>query len=630
MEAFRNMVRGWLGKTLLALLMVPFALVGIESYFSNNGKDIAATVNGTDIVQRVVDQEAEQQKERILARFGKDVDPNIVDIKAIRKSVLDNLVNQELLSQHAQKVGFLLSDATINRLIAEQPAFQENGKFDEQRYKTLLSQNGLDPLTYPSALRKQLMTTLLNTSLTQSSFATNYEVDHASMLQKQRRDIHSAIIPSAKFLANVSVSDAEVKKFYEENQSRYKVPETVSVNYIRLEKSEFVNKAHVSEDDIQQRYEDRLKDLKGKEQRQAQHILITVDDKQKDADALAKIKSIQDKLKAGTDFSQLAKEFSQDPGSVAKGGDLGAMTRGNFVAEFDKVLFSLKEGETSAPVKTQFGYHLIKLNKVIPEPVPSLASLKPSLEIELKEAKVVELFNETVEKVDAAAYEASDLKDLASKFNKSIVMTEPFTRDSGLGYAATAKVREVAFSDDLIHDGKNSSSITLSDGSVLWIHIAKHTPSSVKPLDVVASDAKNQLLIDKAREKSKAVALEIVKALQTNALDVVAKQYDLAWQTVTNATRTSTVPNQTIIQAAFRLPRPAINKVSADIALADSSYAVVAITQVYEGDPASQSEKVQFKSALGELRSSQEMQDYLQYLKANGKVTLKVEKSAVE
>lgn len=623
MEAFRGMVKGWLGKGILGLIVFGLAAFGLESYFDNGGKVVAAKVNGKEILQPEVDQLVDRQRQQLLAQMGEKADPASLDMARLRKDVLNGVISRELLTQQAKKAGYLISDATVYKLIREVPAFQEDGKFSQARYEQMLRQIGENPVSYPAKAKQELAYSMLIAGIGQSGFVTTSELDRLTALDTQKRDIHLTMIPAARYLADLTVSDEEVKAFYQANATRFTTQETVALDYISIKRDDFMAAAVPTEEDLQARYEEKVKNTAANEQRQAQHILLTVDAKTKDADALKKMQDIAKRAQAGEDFAKLAKEFSQDPGSVATGGDLGLTARGQFVPEFDKALFSLKEGEISAPVKTQYGYHLIKLNKIQASAAPSYAALKPELEREAKEGKADELYAEQIDKLDAAVYEASDLREPAEKFKHAIASTEAFTRTGGAGLAADRKVLDAAFSDDLLKDGKNSQGIALADGSTVWVHIKHHEPARLKPLAEISASVRNNLLIEKAGAKAKAVADAVAKALAAGkTLAEVAASEKLTWQDLPDATRRSPVPLPEILRVAYRLPRPAVGKLSADSFAAGPSHVVVAVSKVSEGASVPVADLAQMRNVLSENRSQQEFQDYVRSLRESGKVVV--------
>lgn len=624
MESFRAMVKGWLGKTLLAVIALVMAGTGIEMYFAG-ARVVAAKVNGTKIDALEVDRQTERQRQQMMAQMGANADPALFDTARIRKAVLDDLINRELLSQQAHKNGYLISDATVMQQISEVPAFQKEGKFDRAQYELVLRQNGENPATFFAAAKQRLGYSMLLEGLNQSGIVTTAELERLSSLDGQKRDVHIATVPAARFLAEASASDAELKAYYDAHPDRFTSPETVTLEYITLGRQDFQASAAPGEADLRARYDERVKAQAANEQRQSQHILIKVGEGGvKDADALKKIQDVEKRARAGEDFGKLAREFSQDTGSVATGGDLGLAGRGMFAAEFEKALYSLKEGEISAPVRTQYGYHLIKLNHIERPAVPSFAQLRPELEKEARETKADELFSETVDKLDTAIYEASDLKEPAEKFGRAISTTAPFTRSGGAGIAADRKVIEAAFSEEVAKDGKNSASLHLADGSVVWVRAARYVPATLKPMAEVVADVRNQVLLEKANGKAAAVAAAVVKALAGGAsLADVAAREKISWQDVAGLTRRTPGLPPEVMRLAYRLPHPAAGKVSADSLDKGSALVIVAVSQVVPGEPAPAADLAQVRNAMSENRSQQELQDYVRFLREAGSVSVK-------
>jgi peptidyl-prolyl cis-trans isomerase D len=628
MQAFRDLVRGWLGKSLLALLMVPFAIVGIESYFVGGKAAPAATVNDEDIGQNELDRSVDQQRQRILASMGEHPDASRLDLPVLRQEVLKGLIDRALLSQQAKKVGFLIDDATIYRLIQETPAFQENGVFSETRYQQVLRNMGEDAATFPSKAKKEIAVSQLVTGINQTAFVSVKELDALSALDNQKRDIHVAMITAAPYLTSVQVSDDEINKYYKSNTAKYTIDEKVSVDYLVLGAELFTDKVLLTDADIEARYAEKLKALEGNEQRRASHILINIDDKTKDADALAKIKGLEKRIQSGEDFGALAKEFSQDQGSATNNGDLGFASKGMFVPEFEKSLYALKVNEVSAPVKTQFGYHIIKLLEVQKAPVPTMAELRPSLEADVRAAKSEELYAEAVEKMDALAYESSDLKEGAKQYVMTLQTSPLFSKQGGEGLGGNRKVVQAAFSDEVLKEGKNSSALALDDKHSVWIHLNKHEPARVKPLAEVAAEIKSTLQLEKASALAKAEAEAITKEVNSGkSSGEIAVSHKVQWLDFVSTARTANAPTADLLKVAFRLPNPKANTWTAEATAVAKDYAVVALSKIDLGaSTLTVEQKKQFMTSLANARGQQELQDYVVYLRSTAKIKDVVEK----
>jgi len=622
MQAFRDLVRGWLGKALLILLLVPFALVGIESYFVGGKAAPAAKVNGDEISQFDVDKTLDQQKQRILASMGENPDVSLIDNSILRQEVLKTLVERALLSTQAKDVGFLIDDETINRLIHETPAFQENGVFSQSIYEQRLRSIGEDPVTFPHKAKKEVAVSLLAGGLTQTAFVTAKQLDNLSVLDNQKRDVHIAVFPAANYLSTVQVSDTEIDQYYKANPAKYTSEEKVAVDYLVLGSELFVDKVLLTDADVEARYAEKVKSLESNEQRHAAHILIKTSDKVKDADALAKIQEIEKKVKAGEDFGALAKQFSQDEGSAIANGDLGFVGKGAFVPEFEKAMYALKENEVSAPVKTQYGYHLIKLLGVQKAPVPTMAEIRSQLEADVKVAKAEELYADAVEKMDALAYESSDLSEGAKQYGLSVQTSPLFGKSGGEGLAANRKIVQAAFSDDVLKDGKNSQALALDAKHSVWIRLNKHESARLRPLAEVSADIKTTLQLDKAAVVAKQKAETMSKALnEGKSATELATANQLQWQDFLASTRSAQVPTSSLLKVAFRLATPKANTWSAAVAPSGKDYAVVAVSKVDAGvSSLTDDQKKQFAAMLANTRGQQDLQDYIMYLRARSKI----------
>lgn len=619
MQAFRDLVRGWLGKALLILFLVPFALVGIESYFVGGTAAPVLTVNDEEISQFDFDRSVDQQKQRLLASMGENPDANLIDNSVLRQEVLKGLVERALLTTQAKKVGFLVDDATISRLIHETPAFQENGIFSQTRYEQMLRNVGEDPVNFPQKAKKEIAVSQLVAGIAQTAFISAKQLDELSALDNQKRDVHIAVVSAANYLNQVQITDAEVQTYYQANTHKYTTEEKVAVDYLVFSSVLFTDKVLITDEDIEARYAERVKTLADNEQRRAAHILIKTTDSVKEADALAKIQDIEKKVKAGGDFAALAKQFSQDEGSALNDGDLGFVGKGAFVPEFEKTMYNLKAGEVSAPVKTQFGYHLIKLLEVQQTPVPTMAEIRPELEADVRAIKAEELYAEAIEKMDALAYESSDLSEGAKQYDMTVQSSPLFAKKGGTeGLAANRKIVQAAFSDEVLKEGKNSQAIALDAKHSVWIRLNKHEPARVKPLAEVSADIKTALQLDKASLLAKQQAEALTKSLNEGK---AASSLAVTWQDFMALRRDAPVPVASMLKVAFRLPAPKANTWTAANTASGKDYAVVAVSKIDAGvSSLSDEQQKQFGNLLANARGQQELQDYIAYLRTTAKI----------
>lgn len=632
MQAFREIVRGWLGKVLLALLTVPLVLVGIESYFSGKSSEVlVAKVDGAKIPQSMLDKAVESQRQQLQARMGPDATLTSEQKAQLRERVLNSLVQRQLLLASAAKAGYRVSEASIDQLIQSTPAFQDNGKFSQARYIQVLSSIGETPSSFPQRARDEIIVQQRVSGVLQSAFVTPNELDQLAALDAQQRDVRYAVVPADRFLASVSVSDAEVKAYYDKQGQRFLQPERVRIDYLTLSRTSFQDKVKVTPEAVQALYDERVKSLSASEERHAAHILIVVNDKTTDAKAKAKIDDLAKQLAAGADFATLAKANSQDPGSAAQGGDLGYAGRGMFVPEFEQALFALaKPGDVSAVVKSPFGYHLIKLIDVRKPTVPDLATLRPQLEAAARQTQADELYSQASEKLDASVYESSDLQEPAKASQLTVSSTGFFDRKGGEGIAADRKVVDAAFSDELTKDHKNSTAIGLHDGSTVWLHVAEYQPARKLPLSEVATVIQGKLRLDKAQALAFAEASKVVAAGAITPLADAAKASGLSLLEQTGLTRRSTQLAPELLRDVFRAPYPVNGKPQLSAFKLSNGAAVLAVTAVKPGTAMAAAERTSMQNMLAENRGQQELQDVLAYLKKKADVETIPVKSAAD
>lgn len=632
MQAFREIVRGWLGKVLLALLTVPLVLVGIESYFSGKSSEVlVAKVDGAKIPQSMLDKAVESQRQQLQARMGPDATLTSEQKAQLRERVLNSLVQRQLLLASAAKAGYRVSEASIDQLIQSTPAFQDNGKFSQARYIQVLSSIGETPNSFPQRARDEIIVQQRVSGVLQSAFVTPNELDQLAALDAQQRDVRYAVVPADRFLPSVSVSDAEVKAYYDKQGQRFLQPERVRIDYLTLSRTSFQDKVKVTPEAVQALYDERVKSLSASEERHAAHILIVVNDKTTDAKAKAKIDDLAKQLAAGADFATLAKANSQDPGSATQGGDLGYAGRGMFVPEFEQALFALaKPGDVSAVIKSPFGYHLIKLIDVRKPTVPDLATLRPQLEAAARQTQADELYSQASEKLDASVYESSDLQEPAKASQLTVSSTGFFDRKGGEGIAADRKVVDAAFSDELTKDHKNSTAIGLHDGSTVWLHVAEYQPARKLPLTEVATVIQGKLRLDKAQALAFAEASKVVAAGAITPLADAAKASGLNLLDQTGLTRRSTQLAPELLRDVFRAPYPVNGKPQLSAFKLSNGAAVLAVTAVKPGAAMAAAERTSMQNMLAENRGQQELQDVLAYLKKKADVEIIPVKSTAD
>ena len=620
MEGFRTLVRGWLGKVLMLVLALPFVFVGFDSYFSSApSKDVAASVDKQFILSRELDQQVDQQHKKLLPNVGGD--SNLIDDSVLQRQILDNLIAQRVLLTQARRVGFTMTDSQIVEMLHKEPSFQQNGKFSETLFQSYLKNSGNDRITLFKTIHDEMSLGLIARGISSSSVVGGPEIDRMIKLQTEKRNVQLSMVPVSPYLPQVNVSDAQVTDYFNANKKNLNSLEQINIDYVVLDSLSFSKKIKVTDQDLQTRYQAIVQAAAGKEQRQVQHILVSTD-KIGDAAAKKKIESLAEQIKAGADFGVLAKIHSDDQVSAVNNGDLGLVERGIYGNEFDTALYALKPNEVSKPIKTQFGYDLIKLVDIKKQEVPSFESLQGQLMIEANQAKLDAAYTDAQSQINEQAASSDSLVDLAKTNNLSISQSGLIGRAGGLGDFSNKELLSTVFSVESIKDRKVSSGISLSPTRTIWVQAAKYLP--VKPLTLVEATPKIReiLRMQGAMTFTKEKANKIVASLNSGkTIQETAAGLGVAFQNMGQVTRDKGLPSVALSDAAFSIRSPSAGRMSAKTVNVPNGVIVLAVGQVTDDVVnTSLEQRSQMQGSLGSLRGQQELDDYVEYLKSGAKI----------
>ena len=608
LQNIRDNSQGWIAKAIIGVIVVLMALTGFDAIIqSTSHSRTAAEVNGEEISLDSLNSAVEMQRRQLIQQFGKDFDASLLDDKLLRKGSLDNLIERVLLLQGAKESGMDFSDASLDQLILQTPAFQIDGKFSPARFDQILQQQGMTRMQFRERLRQDVLVSQLQATLAGSNFVTDAELQAFIRLDKQTRDFASHTI--AANAAAVELSDDEVKTYYDGHQDQFMSPEQVVIEYVELTKNSFFDKAKASDEELQALYQQEIANLA--EQRRGAHILLEVNDKLSDEQAKAKLEEVAERLKKGEDFAKLAKEFSQDPGSASSGGDLGFAGPGVYDPEFEKVLYSLKKDEVSAPVRTAFGWHLIKLLDVQAAEVPSFASLKDKLERDIKAQQVEQHFVDAAKQLEEASFEASDLSQPAQELGLQVQTSGAFGREGGEGVAANRQVVQAAFSPEVLEDGANSGAIELDPDTTLVLRVKEHKKPALLPLEEVSASIRNTLSRQKAGEAAKAEGEALLAALNKG------ESQNLDWKVVQAAGRSQDGVEPVVLQALFRMSKPGDDgkPTFAGVTLNNGDYVVLRLDGVGQAKAElSEEEKTSYRRFLASRAGQQDFAAYRKHL----------------
>lgn len=616
LQNIRDNSQGWIAKTIIGLIVVLMALTGFEAIFqaASHSQD-AAKVNGQTISQNELSQAVDMQRRQLMQQLGKDFDPALLDEKRLREAALKGLIDRKLLLQGAEDAKFAFSEAALDQLILQTPEFQDNGKFSAERFDAVIRQMGYGRMQFREMLAQEMLIGQLRTGLAGSSFVTDKQIEAFARLEKQTRDFASVTFKADP--AAVKVTDEEVKAHYDQHAKEFMTPDQVVIDYIELKKAAFFDQVKVNDDELKALYEKEIANLG--EQRRAAHILIEVNDKTTDAQAKARAEELQQRLEKGEDFAKLAKEFSQDPGSANTGGDLGFAGPGVYDPAFEDALYKLNKDQVSAPVRTEYGYHLIKLLGVEAPDVPSFASLKDKLTRELKTQQVEQRFVEATKQLEDAAFEASDLAQPAQDLGLKVHTSAPFGREGGEGITANRAVLQAAFSEEVMDEGANSNGIELDPETVVVLRVKEHRKPEQMPLEAVAKNISEHLAKEKATAELKAKADKLIAGLRDGSV----KPSSQNWKVQEAVTRGQDGIDPAELQAVFRLGKPESKDkpVYGSVVLGDGSLVVVQLKGVNEGAAATDEEKQQIRRYLASRAGSQDFAAYRKLLESSADIT---------
>ncbi len=562
LQNIRNNIQGTAAKVIIAIIVVPFALFGIDSLFSGGAQPPAATVNGEKVSQAELQQAIAMQKRRLINMMGDQIDPAMLDDNVLRKPALDALVKQQLLLQAADKAGIRISDKQLNTVIASMPQFHEDGRFSQQRYQQVLRLQGYNSALFKQLLRSDLLIQQLSASVSSSAFVTESELDEAIAYIHETRDFHTVNVPLSNFEKTVDLSAEQIRAYYDNNLDRFQTEPKVKLSYIELREEQFYQP--VSEEQLEVEYQRLLDGMAVDSEREAAHILLELSDELSREQAIATLQDVREQLAAGEDFAELAKSLSQDPGSASLGGALGFTKGDSFPAEFEDALAQLQPGEVSAPVETEAGIHLIKLLSVKQPELPSFESVRGDISQRLSRQKAGPKLLAVVESLRDLVFNAENLVMPAAELELDIQSSDWLSADDSEGLFAHPRVKQAAFDPELREQALNSEVFELTPGHFVVIHIDAYQAPQTQPFEQVEEQIVATLRSEKAAQLAAEQAAEIERQLAASErAEVLAKKYGLQWQAVQSVRRSDISVEQDIRRFVFQMAPPADGAVAA-------------------------------------------------------------------
>ncbi len=623
LQSIRDNSQSIVAKVIVGLIVVTFALFGVESLVSlTSESDAPATVNGEEISSQELYQATELQRRQLLSQMGENADPALLDDGLISSMVLDSLIEQKSLLLAAEDKNLMISDRMIDQMIVNTADFQVDGQFNRNQFEAALRSAGFTPLMYRDLLRKERVIEQERNAYQLSAFAVPQELERIVALDRQTRDVSYFLLPLTDVMAQVNISEDDVRSEYEAERSSLMTQEQVAVEYILLDKNDLRDDVSVSDDELKAQYDQYLASFQAEEERDVAHILVEVTAEQDDAAAISKVVALQARIKAGETFESLAKSESDDVGSASSGGGLGVNGKGVFSEPFERSMYALSVNEVSEPIRTEFGYHLIKVNGISTEEVSSFAELKYQLTDEILDQKVEAIYVERLELMADITFSAGDLVEPSEVLGLTIVSSKPFDRAGGAtDVTRNAKVLSAVFSQDLIQEKLNSALIELDKERTVVARVKTYFEPREQTFEEVSAQLKQQLVQQKASDLLEAKAKDAV--VQLNAGGSLGKVAGTAKaETRVAVSRVASDLPLEVRNLAFSLAKPVEDKaIASRTVLNDGGAAVVLLTKVNTPEITLSDEEVKSMAGfLGTRFGQQEYQALVSQLKSSAEV----------
>ena len=584
LESFRSNMKGVaLGITILIAVVFIFSGTGTV-FLANSSNGAVASVGETEISEFDLLRSISNQKQQILEQ-NPDLDTSLISDDMLRPAALERLIRREVLVQTAQKNGLSMSESSINSEILNVEGFKTDGKFDQDRYKFVLQNQGYTHASFKQMLNNDLVVQQLISGVSETAFVTEFENQSLASVSEQSRTYYYLTIPVSKYSLEVSVSENEISDFYQNNPNDFMTEEQLKIDYIELKPEMLADKNAISEEMVQTRFEAELADLDLTESRRVSHILITENN-----DTL--IDEINAKIAANASFESLVSEYSEDFGSASVDGDLGFTSGETFPDSFEKAVMELNIGEVSGPVQTESGIHFIKLTEIQKDEYV-YEDEKARIMEDLANEAVSEIFVEKLEILRELSFNAESLSEVAEDAGLLVKTTDYFPRSGGKGVASNNVVINTAFSDDVLVEGYASEVLELGDDYFTVIKLNEFKDEELRPLTEV-KDSINEKLADEKLEilmKEESEKL-LVELRDGETIEALAKNNNLDWQVVLSASRRVTDQNPEINAEVFKLNTPNGRPTNDYFILKNGDFVVASLESVSSGDYSSAEESV--------------------------------------
>lgn len=623
LQLIRDKAQGWIAWVIVGLICIPFALWGVQEYLGPDPNVTVIEINGQEIGLQTFT--IEHQRTRY--RLGGIVEETPEVSQAIRTQTIERLVRDELMAQVSAGQGLRISDEQLALAIQSEPAFKVNGQYSPEAYERTIATEGYSPGSFENVLRRSLVAEQFASGIMETAFSSARDVEWVTRLELERRTFATLRIAPEMF-DTVDVSDAELEAYFDANKTEFRTSERVKTAFIKLSRTAIAEAIEVSEDTLRTIFQSRVDAYRAPEELEARHILIELASDADDATVAAareQVEKAQARLAAGEDFAAVAKDASADPGSAEEGGSLGSFGRGVMDPAFEAAAFSQEIGVVGEPVRTPFGFHLIRVDSKKGGGVPTFEQARKEVLAEYKAEEADKLYYELAERLATIAFEQPDNLEVAAEELGLKIEELDWMTQAGIPsheVASDAKFVAAAFSDEVL-EGNNSDPVELTD-SVIVLRMREHQPESDRTLDEARDDVREAVVAEKRQVEAVKLGTEIVKALRAGGTpDAAEVSAGSKWQEHENQGRDGQGVTPEVNQVAFALPRPKDgNDVFDGVENVDGSFTVVSLTSVSDSEELPEAVKNLVEAGIQRDRGESDFRDTVRWLRDGAEVVI--------
>jgi len=510
LQNIREKFTGWIAITILALIAVTFVFVGGAS-FSFIGSNYAAKVDGVDIGlgQFEAAYQDQVQQNPQLVTMGADVRAQV------RRQILEQLIQQRVIDNYLVEAGYQISDEYVMELIQRTPDFQVDGKFDIETYRQLLAVSGYEPAAFERAQRVTLRRQQLQRAIGGSAVVTPAAYRRYLNLAAEQRIVSLAAIDPSTVADEINITEDMVTAYYDNNPTLFQLPESADVEYVEVRLADVASSIEVSENELLEYYELNKDMYEQDEQRQARHILVLFNDDEAAAESNAN--DLLARVNAGESFEDLARENSDDGGTSEQGGDLGVLTQTQLPGALGDAIFDMSEGEVRGPVRTDFGFHVVRLDSILERGPLPLEQVRAALINDIQTEQGEALFRGLERDLSDALFDAADIRELAAAVGADVRTIAGFTRNGGEPFGANSRVIDAVFDDTVLTGTQLSEIVEIEDGHAAVFAVTQYNPATRQPLDDVREQVETAIRSQQAETLMASKADEMLAALEGGA-----------------------------------------------------------------------------------------------------------------